>query len=55
MAQPNAAELSEIGDLLSSGKVRVVVSKTYPLVQASDAQQELEHGHVRGKIVLVCS
>jgi NADPH:quinone reductase-like Zn-dependent oxidoreductase len=54
MAQPSAAELSEIGDLLSSGKVRVVVSKTYPLVQASDAQKELEHGHVRGKIVLVC-
>jgi NADPH:quinone reductase-like Zn-dependent oxidoreductase len=51
-AQPNAAQLTEIGRLIDGDKVRPVVSATYPLAEARQAQEQLERGHVRGKIVL---
>ena len=51
-AQPNGAQLAEIGQLIDQGKVRPVVSATYPLAEARQAQERLERGHVRGKIVL---
>jgi NADPH:quinone reductase-like Zn-dependent oxidoreductase len=51
-AQPNAAQLIEIGQLIDEGKVRPVVSATDPLAKARQAQEQLERGHVRGKIVL---
>jgi D-arabinose 1-dehydrogenase-like Zn-dependent alcohol dehydrogenase len=52
-AQPNPAQLAEIGRLIDEGKIRPVVSATYPLAEARQAQERLEQGHVRGKIVLV--
>ena len=51
-AQPNPAELSEIGRLIDDDKVHPVVSATFPLAQVREAEELLEHGHVRGKIVL---
>jgi NADPH:quinone reductase-like Zn-dependent oxidoreductase len=39
--------------LIDEGKVRPFVSATYPLAEARHAQERLEQGHVRGKIVLV--
>jgi NADPH:quinone reductase-like Zn-dependent oxidoreductase len=51
-AQPNPAQLVEIGRLIDEGRVRPVVSDVYPLAEARLAQQRLETGHVRGKIVL---
>lgn len=52
MAQPNAAELAEIGRLIDAGKVRPVVAATLPLSQAQQAEDQQQHGHVHGKIVL---
>ncbi|WP_294393334.1 NADP-dependent oxidoreductase [uncultured Sphingomonas sp.] len=52
MAQPNAVQLGEVADLIDAGKVRVVVSATYPLDQVREGYERLEQGHVRGKIVL---
>ena len=52
-AQPNAAQLAEIGRLIDDGKVRPVVTRTFPLARAAEAQEALEKGHIRGKIVLV--
>jgi NADPH:quinone reductase-like Zn-dependent oxidoreductase len=52
-AQANGAQLAEIGRLIGEGKIRPVVSATYPLAEARRAQERLEQGHVRGKIVLV--
>jgi NADPH:quinone reductase-like Zn-dependent oxidoreductase len=49
---PNAEQLAEIGRLIDEGKVRPVVSEVYPLAEARRAQERLEKGHVRGKIVL---
>ena len=52
MAKPDAAQLSEIGQLIDDGKVRVVVVKTFALAAAADAQRAAETEHPKGKIVL---
>jgi NADPH:quinone reductase-like Zn-dependent oxidoreductase len=53
MAQPNAQELTEMGMLIEQGKMMPHVERTFPLEQAAEAQQFLERGHVRGKVVLI--
>jgi NADPH:quinone reductase-like Zn-dependent oxidoreductase len=52
-AQANAGQLAEIGRLIDQGKVHPAVMATYPLAEAREAHEQLERGHVRGKIVLV--
>jgi NADPH:quinone reductase-like Zn-dependent oxidoreductase len=52
MAEPNAAQLNEIGRLIDDGKVHPMVQATFPLAEAAAAQKELETEHTRGKIVL---
>ncbi|GAB3716852.1 NADP-dependent oxidoreductase [Spirosoma flavus] len=44
--------LAEIAALIDAGKVKVLVSKVYPLAQAAQAQNEVATFHVCGKIVL---
>jgi len=44
--------LSEIADLIDEGKVKVIISKVYPLEQVAQAHEESVKGHVRGKLVL---
>lgn len=53
--QPNADQLAEIGKLLDSKKIRVVLYTSIPLIQASEAHVLSQRGHVRGKIVLETS
>jgi NADPH:quinone reductase-like Zn-dependent oxidoreductase len=53
LVQPDAKELAEIGALIEAGKVKPVVSETYPLADARKAQESSQTGHARGKIVLV--
>jgi NADPH:quinone reductase-like Zn-dependent oxidoreductase len=50
--QPNSDELAEIGKLIDEGKIKVIVSQTFPLSEASKAQEQVATGHTRGKIVL---
>ncbi len=52
MAHPDGGQLEEIRRLVEAGEVTPVVARTYPLAAAADAERELEHEHVRGKIVL---
>lgn len=52
MAQPNAAQLNEVGRLIDAGEVRVHVDRVFPLAEAQQAQAYLENEHVRGKVVL---
>jgi len=47
-----AQSLSDIAQLIEEGKVKIVVSKVYPLEQVAQAHLELETKHVRGKIAL---
>ncbi|KAK9906497.1 hypothetical protein WJX75_002925 [Coccomyxa subellipsoidea] len=51
--QPNGAQLQKISDLAADGKVKVILDRTYPLVDAPAAHEYLEQGHARGKVVLV--
>lgn len=51
-AEPNSEELAEIGKLIDENKIKVIVSQTFPLSEAREAQEQVATGHTRGKIVL---
>ncbi len=44
--------LAEVANLIDEGKVKVIISKVYPLEQVAQAHEESVTGHVRGKLVL---
>lgn len=52
MAEANGAQLAEVGRLIDDGKVKPVVTRTFALKHAAQAQTFLEEEHVRGKVVL---
>jgi NADPH:quinone reductase-like Zn-dependent oxidoreductase len=45
--------LAEIGPLIKAGRFWLPVERTYPLDEISEAHRVSEHGHVRGRLVLV--
>jgi NADPH:quinone reductase len=45
--------LTELADLAASGRLEIPIAATYPLDEVRAAYAELEHGHTRGKIVLI--
>lgn len=45
-------ELEQIGNLIDSGKIKPIVTRTFLLKDAAEAQKEIEKGHTRGKMVL---
>ena len=51
-ARSDGADLAKIADLISRGKVRPHIAKTFALDQAGEAQEELKQGGIVGKIVL---
>ena len=50
--QPRQEWLEEIAQLIDEGKMKVVISKVFPLEQVAQAHLESETRQVRGKIVL---
>lgn len=50
--QPKKEWLEEMAQLIDEGKVKVSLSKVYPLEQVAEAHRESETWHVRGKLVL---
>ena len=52
-AQPNNAQLAEIAKLIDAGRVHPHVDRSYALTDAPAAQEHLETGHSRGKLVMV--
>lgn len=52
MVSPSADLLSELTKLIEAKKLKPVVTKTFPLADAAKAQEAIETGHTRGKIVL---
>ena len=50
--QPKQEYLVEIARLIDDGKVKVFISKVFPLEQVVEAHRESETWHVRGKLVL---
>ena len=51
-AHPDAKVLEELTKLIEAGKMKAIVSQTFPLADASKAQQQIETHHTLGKIVL---
>jgi NADPH:quinone reductase-like Zn-dependent oxidoreductase len=49
---PDAATLTVIGRLITSGDLRIAVQEVFPLDRIADAQRVVEAGHVRGKVVV---
>jgi len=50
--QPSAELLGRIKRYVDAGQLKVVVDHIYPLEQAALALEQVEHGRVRGKVVL---
>jgi NADPH:quinone reductase-like Zn-dependent oxidoreductase len=50
--QPRRDWLEEIGQLIDEGRVKVLISKVFPLEQVAEAHRESETWHTRGKLVL---
>jgi NADPH:quinone reductase-like Zn-dependent oxidoreductase len=45
--------LTEIGELIESGRFALPVAQTFPLAQIAEAHRVSENGHMRGKLVLL--
>ncbi|OLZ65433.1 NADPH:quinone reductase [Streptomyces sp. IMTB 2501] len=45
--------LAEIGELIEAGRFSLPVAQTFPLAEIAEAHRVSEHGHARGKLVLV--
>jgi NADPH:quinone reductase-like Zn-dependent oxidoreductase len=52
MASPDMNMLGELSKLVEAKKLKPIVSKVFPLAEAAKAQDAIETGHTRGKIVL---
>ena len=52
LADLDRADLTTLGDLLQSGKVKSVIDRTYPLDQVPAALRYVEQGHAHGKVVI---
>ncbi len=52
MVSQNEADLQWVQNQIEAGKIRVVIDKIFPLVQAKEALAYSETGRARGKIVL---
>ncbi len=52
MAKSLPDQLQQMAALIDTGKLKPVISKTFPLQEAAQAHRESEKGHTRGKIVL---
>lgn len=50
--RPDGAQLSAIGELLQSGRIRPVIDKVFPFEQAREALDYLAEGRAKGKVVV---
>jgi NADPH:quinone reductase-like Zn-dependent oxidoreductase len=49
---PSGSELAELAGLIEQGKLKVIIDKTYPFANISEAMAYLESGHAKGKVVV---
>lgn len=52
MVKPEPKQLGQIAEMVGEGKVKVLVSETFPLADFAKALERSEAGHVRGKLAL---
>jgi NADPH:quinone reductase-like Zn-dependent oxidoreductase len=49
---PSGSDLAELVDLIEQGKLKVIVDKTYPFANISEALAYVESGRAKGKVVV---
>jgi NADPH:quinone reductase-like Zn-dependent oxidoreductase len=52
LASPNDKDLIILKELVETGKLKLVIDRTYPLHQTPDAFRFLEESHAQGKVVI---
>ena len=52
-AKVTAHALTEVGDLIESGRITPVIDRTYPLTDAAAAVRLVEVGSPAGKVIVV--
>jgi len=52
IAKMNSGDLTTVGQLMATGKVKAVIDKRYRLTEAAEALGYLENGHARGKVII---
>jgi NADPH:quinone reductase-like Zn-dependent oxidoreductase len=52
MARSSQGDLTLLGELVSTGKLKPVINSIYSLSDAREAVREVEEGHARGKVII---
>jgi alcohol dehydrogenase len=52
---PSGADLARLAELIEQGKLKVIVDKTYPFSNISEALAYVESGRAKGKVVVAMS
>jgi NADPH:quinone reductase-like Zn-dependent oxidoreductase len=52
IARSNQPDLTLLGELIATGKVRPVIDRTCKLDETPESLAYLEKGHARGKVVI---
>ena len=52
MAKASQADLTFIGELIATGRLKPVIDHTYPLIETRAAVWHVEEGHARGKVIV---
>jgi len=52
IAKSSQEDLALLGELISTGKLKPVIDRSYSLSDARDAVRQVEEGHARGKVVI---
>ncbi len=52
LAKLSIEDLTVIGELMATGKVKPVIDRRYPLAEVPEALRYLEAGHACGKVVI---
>ena len=52
IAKGSQADLTLMGELIATGKVKPVIEKIYSLSEAREAVRHVEEGHARGKVII---
>src|SRR6266404_4937679 len=54
IAKSTQDDLTLLGELIATGKLKPVIDRSYNLSEAADAIRHVEEGHARGKVVIKC-
>jgi NADPH:quinone reductase-like Zn-dependent oxidoreductase len=52
MHKPNRDDLEKLSDLYTSGVIKPVIDKIYPLSETATGLQRLGQGKIQGKVVI---